>query len=442
MLPEGTPLKRGKYITGKIIRSSQMSNVYHLEENPYIGRKLILKELCPKMQPDGKALLRISPDSFEYQKYQEAFAYERLATINISSLFPEMNKYYVDSFEENQIQYLVLQYIPGRTLTKYRTENSHTPKMEELILSLLRTVGRLHKNNFIHGDISPDNIIIPDNIKEVVLIDYGNAIINQNVPFSMKNGFSGPELYAEAAFTVGRASDIYAIGATIYYLITGRTVADTDSLELTANVKSPFYRWVISRCLKEAPQKRFSSCEMLRAAFYAYRLLKIFMIMAALVVTLSCIQSNPDFHRQGIKAPETYNREPEENTHALFTYEIINGEIHIIGSASSVTEVLIPEEINGIPVASIDGINKNVTGISISEGVTAIGDYAFMNCQYLTWIQIPDSIIYIGEDAFQNCGQLETIEISPGNKAYRTDNGKLINRTDNSVLFEGNKTQH
>ncbi|MDC0278360.1 leucine-rich repeat domain-containing protein, partial [Akkermansiaceae bacterium] len=69
----------------------------------------------------------------------------------------------------------------------------------------------------------------------------------------------------------------------------------------------------------------------------------------------------------------------------------------------------------------------NLTSITIPDGVTSIGDYAFNGCTSLTSITIPDSVRSIGEAAFYQCSSLTKIEVGGGNVNYADTNGILFN---------------
>ena len=100
------------------------------------------------------------------------------------------------------------------------------------------------------------------------------------------------------------------------------------------------------------------------------------------------------------------------------SYEYNNGTIKITDCNTSVTEVVIPAEIEGYPVTSIGerafyGCSA-LTRITIPEGVTSIGDYAFYGCSALTSITIPEGATSIGDYAFYECSALTSMTIPEG----------------------------
>ena len=107
------------------------------------------------------------------------------------------------------------------------------------------------------------------------------------------------------------------------------------------------------------------------------------------------------------------------DTFGEWTYSVANGEATITGYSGSGGAVVIPSEVNGIPVRQVGNgsrpifgySNTSVTSITIPDSVTSIGKYAFSGCNSLTSITIPDSVTSIGESAFGICTSLTSITI-------------------------------
>lgn len=140
----------------------------------------------------------------------------------------------IDIFKENDTAYTVMEFVNGETL-KERVQRTGAMEEKEamlLINQLLDAVEAVHAKGMLHRDIKPDNVLInPEG--QVVLIDFGSArefaegkTTHQTAMITP--GYAPPEQYSERAKR-GPFTDIYALGATMYYLLTGeKPVASTD----------------------------------------------------------------------------------------------------------------------------------------------------------------------------------------------------------------------
>lgn len=104
-------------------------------------------------------------------------------------------------------------------------------------------------------------------------------------------------------------------------------------------------------------------------------------------------------------------------TYGDLTY-IVSEEktIAITDCDESATNVVIPSEINGIAVTSIEKdafkFCRQLESVTIPNSITSIGDFAFYACSSLTSLTIPDSVIYISDDAFGSCSKLKSVKLS------------------------------
>lgn len=118
---------------------------------------------------------------------------------------------------------------------------------------------------------------------------------------------------------------------------------------------------------------------------------------------------------------------PTENPKTDFQYEIsTNGDaVYINKYIGASRNVVIPSQIDGLPVATIKGIvgesgylqegvfeGCDIQSVIIPESVTGIGLYAFKDCKELVQITIPDNLEILIDGAFQNCKKLESIDLS------------------------------
>lgn len=103
------------------------------------------------------------------------------------------------------------------------------------------------------------------------------------------------------------------------------------------------------------------------------------------------------------------------DTYEYLTYKIINGGVTITGFDESVKDVIIPSEIEGLPVTSIGHHAfyecSGITSVTIPNSVTSIESYAFYECSGLTYIGIPNSVTSIGCYAFEYCHNITSVDI-------------------------------
>ncbi len=92
-------------------------------------------------------------------------------------------------------------------------------------------------------------------------------------------------------------------------------------------------------------------------------------------------------------------------------YLLKNNTYNVSYFDGSVSEVIIPETINGLSVTSISSSafsgSTSLISIKIPRSVTSIGNYAFHNCNSLTSIEIPNSVVTVGDDSFLGCNNIK-----------------------------------
>ncbi|MDR2201603.1 MAG: serine/threonine protein kinase [Clostridiales bacterium] len=131
-----------------------------------------------------------------------------------------------DFFSANGTAYIVMEFLDGISFKKYVQRKGGKISTDE-VLGILRPVMEslisVHNLGLIHRDISPDNILITKQ-NEVKLIDFGAAkqsnLDGKSLSIVLKQGFAPEEQYRTHG-EQGPWTDIYALGVTIYYAITG-----------------------------------------------------------------------------------------------------------------------------------------------------------------------------------------------------------------------------
>ena len=247
----------------------------HMPSNRYS----VIKQLKPMNQ--GSEIYQIVQDRF----LREAAILEQLG--GGSNQIPSLYGY----FESNGQFYLVQEYIKGQTLSeKLRTQGKFSSDVvKDIVVKILPVLDYVHNQGIVHRDIKPDNIIIRDADNLPVLIDFGavketmQTIVAQSgsTPNSMMTGKSsiiiGTPGFMSSEQMSGRpvfSSDLYALGMTAIYLLTGKMPQELDSDPRTGEViwkeddsnVSPQLAAVLDKAIQSHLRNRFSSVnEMLEA---------------------------------------------------------------------------------------------------------------------------------------------------------------------------------
>jgi len=224
-LPLGTKLFGGKYSVGKVLGQGGFGITY-MGADTVLSRPVAIKELFPEgCQRNGTTVqpTRIPPSDFSSMKQKFLDEAKLLASLN----HPGIVKVY-DFFEENNTAYMVMEYLRGKSLAKLVEERGGALSEQEAvgyILKVCEALDVVHKAGYLHRDIKPENIIVCGDGR-VVLVDFGAARSfmagrTGKMTVILTPGFAPLEQYAEQAKR-GAYTDIYALGATLYYLLTGQ----------------------------------------------------------------------------------------------------------------------------------------------------------------------------------------------------------------------------
>ena len=131
-------------------------------------------------------------------------------------------------FEENNTAYMVMEYLQGKTIAELlKQRKGKLPEAEALfyIEKVAEALEVLHQAQFLHRDIKPDNMMLTDDGR-VVLIDFGAARdftskSTKRFTTMLTPGYAPLEQYGQA-LPDGAFTDIYSLGSTLYHLLTGK----------------------------------------------------------------------------------------------------------------------------------------------------------------------------------------------------------------------------
>lgn len=242
-LQPGTILCGGKYTIEKKIGEGGFGITYKALQS-CLNRTVCIKEYFPAakcVRATHACTVYVQGASETiFEKYRQAFVKEArmLAALNHPNIVEV-----IDIFDENNTSYMVMAFIEGKSLQCIVDSRGRLPYPEVVnyIAQVTNAVGYLHDRHILHRDIKPDNIMITADYK-AILIDFGSAREFEHdktqIHTSMlTHGFAPTEQYT-ANSRKGSYTDIYAIGATMYFLLTGRVPVEAAA-RLTEKMVPP-----------------------------------------------------------------------------------------------------------------------------------------------------------------------------------------------------------
>lgn len=218
----------GRYSVGKVLGFGGFGITYKVWDNK-LETILAIKEFYPSglvYRPPGtsEVLLFSGRRREEFEKGRSRFISEARNMAKFSSHESIVNVF--EYFEENNTAYIVMEYLDGISLDKWLIRNGGRLPLDmslNIALSVGAALASLHAEGILHRDVSPDNIIIT-NSGGVKLIDFGAARFlggdERRWTIILKPGFAPPEQY-ERVNTQGPWTDVYALAATLYLMLTG-----------------------------------------------------------------------------------------------------------------------------------------------------------------------------------------------------------------------------
>jgi len=200
-------------------------------------RKCVIKKLRPITETERKQFDSETAILKHIKFVQERFHREAAILERLGDFCDQIPKLYA-YFAENQEFYLVQELIDGLTL-KQKLQREGTldeNTVRGLLWSLLNVLEYVHQQNIVHRDIKPDNIILRQRDNEPVLIDFGivkevlRVGVDGNPTSSVMAGTPGYTAPEQAAGRPVFASDLYSLGATAIYLLTGKNPQQMTNL--------------------------------------------------------------------------------------------------------------------------------------------------------------------------------------------------------------------
>ena len=266
----------GRYAVLEEIGSGAMGAVFKAHD-PMMDRVVAVKTI------HASALIGPLADQYRERFTREARAAGRLAHPGIVTVF--------DAGVEGDTPYLVMEFVPGRTLEAVLSTGEHYPidKVCEIGLQVAEALGYAHANGVIHRDIKPANIQLTGTPERAKIMDFGVAKLTQAQVTSTGTLLGTPAFMAPEQFTgmpLDGRSDLFSLGVILYWMATGDKPFTGDTItavsykivhtepipprQLNPAVPAPLEALIL-KCLAKDPAARHQSGDELATDLAALR---------------------------------------------------------------------------------------------------------------------------------------------------------------------------
>lgn len=272
-----------RYRIKRILGSGGFGITYAAEDESLV-QSVVIKEYFPRdivgrnKENQNIVLPGEKNDRKRFLKGKRDFLLEAR---RMSQLFevPEVVKI-LDWFEENGTAYLVMEYVRGITLDKYLQRQDVPLSFQQawkMLEPAAEALEEVHKKGIIHRDLNPENLMIQEDGR-IKIIDFGAARkyleTEKTMTILIKKGYAPPEQYLNKG-KQGPWTDVYALCATLYEMITGvRPAPSPERMQKDELYPPSAYgadilpgeEEVLFRGLELDPEKRFRNIKELRQA--------------------------------------------------------------------------------------------------------------------------------------------------------------------------------
>lgn len=226
----------GKYLVGRVLGEGGFGITY-LGWDLNLDIKIAIKEYYPTGLVTREMTSTVTPFSGNKADFYRAGLDKFVKEAKSLAKFYTLPGIVVvkDFFRENGTAYIAMEFINGITLKQHLANSGgrlRPNEVFELMRPLMKSLSQIHAEGIIHRDISPDNIMLT-NKGEVKLLDFGAARdfvtdSNKSLSVLLKPGYAPEEQYRTKG-DQGPWTDVYALCATIYKMLTG--ITPPESLE-------------------------------------------------------------------------------------------------------------------------------------------------------------------------------------------------------------------
>ena len=238
-LKSGMLLKHGEYRIERVLGQGGFGITYEAEQVS-LGRRVAVKEFYMKEHCNREGGSQVSVPSTGSRELVEKFRDKFVKEARMLAGFDHQSIVRViDVFEENGTAYYVMKHLDGGSLQSLVNDRGRLSESEALryIREIAGALDYIHRRGTLHLDVKPGNIML-DGEGRAVLIDFGiskhvdvEGHLTSSTPLGISKGYAPFEQVAqEASSTYSAATDIYSLGATLYFLLTGNRPPEASAL--------------------------------------------------------------------------------------------------------------------------------------------------------------------------------------------------------------------
>ena len=238
----------GRYVLGQAVGSGGFGTIYKAWDSKLDTiiaiKEFFVSRLMTRAAGTKEVIVnKKAEQEYLYRKHRFLEEARNMAKFGAHRSIPNVFEF----FEENGTAYIVMELLEGVALNDYLKQNGG--KLDrDFALLITNEVGQalisMHDKGIVHRDVAPDNIFIcaGKDIK-IKLLDLGAAKLSDKqeevIDIVLKPGYSPVEQYDNTS-KVGPWTDVYALGASLYVMLTGVKPEESTNRKIEDEVKSPY----------------------------------------------------------------------------------------------------------------------------------------------------------------------------------------------------------
>ena len=236
-------------------------------------KEFFMKEHCERNSQNSHVRAGTQGSQATVERFKAKFIKEAQTLSALND--PHIIRIY-DIFEENGTAYYVMEYIDGGSLKSLTEQQGALPEAEALfyVRQLAEALDYIHSQKVLHLDLKPANVLVRMPKREAVLIDFGIAKRydeegeqTSSTPVGISKGYAPLEQYQQGGVSnFSPATDIYSLGATLYFLLTATTPPEAsrlyeEGLPALPDSVSPAVRHAVEQAMQPRRKDRPQSAE-------------------------------------------------------------------------------------------------------------------------------------------------------------------------------------